>query len=79
MVKLYIKRCRKPTLALEMNIPELVLTSLCLLSPDSLSATADLFSSDFAYNTIPKFKQIHTQKLQFPTKKKLKRGNKTHK
>jgi hypothetical protein len=36
------------TLFLEMNMPELVLTSLNLLSPDKLSATADLFSSDLA-------------------------------
>lgn len=38
----------KATLFLEMNMPELVLTSLNLLSPDKLSATADLLSSDFA-------------------------------
>ena len=36
-------------------MPELVRTSLSWLSPESLSATADLLSSDLAYHQI-KFK-----------------------
>ena len=45
------ERERERTLALLMKAPELVLTSLTWLFPESLSATADLFSSDFAYKT----------------------------
>ena len=43
-----------------MKAPELVLTSLSWLSPESLSATADLFNSDFAYDnpTITKINKI---------------------
>lgn len=41
-------RSEEPTFPFRINIPELVLTSLSLLWPDTLSATADLFSSDFA-------------------------------
>jgi hypothetical protein len=36
------------SLFLEMNMPVLVRTSLNCASPERLSATADLFSSDFA-------------------------------
>jgi hypothetical protein len=38
----------KVTLFLEKNIPDVALTSLNLLSPEKLSATADPFSSDLA-------------------------------
>lgn len=43
---------RTQTFPLLMNIPELVRTLLTLLFPDILSATADLFSSDFAWQTL---------------------------
>lgn len=47
---LYIKQTEgeENTLFLEMNMPELVRTSLNVLSPERLSATADLLSSDLA-------------------------------
>ena len=50
-------------MALEMNMPELVRTSLSLLFPESLSATADLLSSDLACSHT----QIHNRTSQTQT------------
>lgn len=52
----------KPTLFLGINMPELVLTSLSLLSPDSLSATSDLFNSDLAYHRAININQTKSNK-----------------
>lgn len=56
-----LRRKIKTTLALLMNMPELVRTSLSVLFPDRLSATADRFNSDLAYG-IPRPKKTKGKK-----------------
>jgi hypothetical protein len=52
----------KVTLFLEKNIPDVALTSLNLLSPEKLFATADPFSSDLAI----KIKRSHSKSAKKP-------------
>lgn len=58
-----LRRKIKTTLALLMNMPELVRTSLSVLFPDRLSATADRFNSDLAYG-IPRPKKTKGKKKE---------------
>lgn len=69
------------TLALPMNMPELVRTLLSVLFPDRLSATADRFNSDLAYG-IPQTqdnKKKHTSKCTLSIKIKQKKKHQSTK
>lgn len=66
----------KTTLALPMNMPELVRTLLSVLFPDRLSATADRFNSDLAYGipqTQDNKKNTH-QNAHYPSKSNKKKN-----
>lgn len=71
----------KTTLALPMNMPELVRTLLSVLFPDRLSATADRFNSDLAYGipqTQDNKKNTH-QNAHYPSKSNKKKHQSTKK